>query len=108
MAASMIKPCQQFSSGAAMHYLMFYDLVPDYLERRGEFRDAHLALARQAAARGELVLGGALADPADQAVLLLKREFPAVAEAIAPADPSVQSGLVNQWGSEERRVGKEW
>src|SRR3546814_5376079 len=89
MAASMIKPCQQFSSGAAMHYLMFYDLVPDYLERRGEFRDAHLALARQAVARGELMLGGALAEPTDQAVLLFTGDTPAAAEAFAPADPYV-------------------
>ncbi|MDM9560750.1 YciI-like protein [Bordetella petrii] len=80
-----------------MHYLMFYDLVPDYLERRGEFRDAHLALARAAAARGELVLGGALAEPADQAVLLFKADSPAVAAAFAEADPYVRAGLVTQW-----------
>ncbi|HYG44085.1 MAG TPA: YciI-like protein [Bordetella sp.] len=80
-----------------MHYLMFYDLVPDYLERRGEFRDAHLALARQAVARGELVLAGALAEPADQAVLLFSAESAAVAEAFAQADPYVQAGLVRQW-----------
>lgn len=80
-----------------MHYLMFYDLVPEYLERRGEFRDKHLALARAAVARGELVLGGALADPADQAVLLFKADSPAVAEAFAKADPYVQEGLVKQW-----------
>lgn len=80
-----------------MHYLMFYDLVPDYLQRRGEFRDEHLALARAAVARGELVLGGALADPADQAILLFKCDSPAVAEAFAKADPYVQAGLVKQW-----------
>ncbi|OZI17804.1 hypothetical protein CAL18_11710 [Bordetella genomosp. 7] len=80
-----------------MHYLMFYDLVPDYLQRRGEFRDAHLALAREAVARGELVLGGALADPADQAVLLFQGESPQAAEAFARADPYVQNGLVRQW-----------
>jgi len=80
-----------------MHYLMFYDLVPDYLERRGEYRDEHLALARQAVARGELVVAGALADPSDQAVLLFKADSAAVAEAFANADPYVQAGLVKQW-----------
>lgn len=80
-----------------MHYLMIYELVPDYLERRGEFRDAHLALARQSVARGELLLGGALADPADQAILLFQAETPEVAEAFARADPYVQAGLVRQW-----------
>ncbi|MCD0503272.1 YciI-like protein [Bordetella petrii] len=80
-----------------MHYLLFYDLVPDYLDRRGEFRDAHLALARAAVERGELVLAGALADPADQAVLLFQADSPAAAEAFAQADPYVQAGLVSQW-----------
>lgn len=80
-----------------MHYLMFYDLVPDYLERRGEFRDAHLALAREAVARGELVLAGALAEPADQAVLLFNTDSPAVPAAFAEADPYVRAGLVTAW-----------
>lgn len=46
-----------------MYYLLTYDLVDNYLDRRAEFRDAHLALAQAAADRGELLLGGALADP---------------------------------------------
>ena len=80
-----------------MHYLMFYVLVPDYLERRGAYRDEHLALALAAADRGELVLGGALAEPADQAILLFQGDSPAAAEAFAQADPYVQHGLVKQW-----------
>ena len=46
-----------------MHYLLFYDVVADYAERRVPYRAEHLALARAAHARGELVLGGAMADP---------------------------------------------
>lgn len=80
-----------------MHYLMFYDLAPDYLERRGAHRIEHLALARAAVARGELVLGGPLADPADQAILLFKADSPAVAESFARADPYVKEGLVKEW-----------
>ena len=64
-----------------MHYLLFYDCVPEYLERRGEFREAHLELARAAEARGELVLGGAFAEPADGAVLLFRGDSSAAAEA---------------------------
>jgi hypothetical protein len=45
-----------------MHYLLMYDVGPDYLERRSPYRDSHLALAWQAHDRGEL-LGGAFADP---------------------------------------------
>ncbi len=57
-----------------MHYLLFYDVVPNYAERRVPFRAAHLAYAWAAVERGELVLGGALAEPIDGAVLLFKCE----------------------------------
>ena len=80
-----------------MHYLLIYDLAPDYLERRGEFRNEHLKLAWDASARGELVLGGALADPVDNAVLLFKGDSPSAAERFVAADPYVKNGLVARW-----------
>ncbi len=82
---------------ADKHFLLMYDLAPDYLERRAAFRAAHLGLAREAVARGELVLGGALAEPSDQSVLLFKGEGPEAAEAFAAADPYVANGLVRSW-----------
>ena len=66
-----------------MHFLLFYDLEPDYLERRADFRAEHLELARAAQERGELVLAGALADPADGAVLLFTGDTPEAAERFA-------------------------
>ncbi|MBX3059003.1 MAG: YciI family protein [Anaerolineae bacterium] len=80
-----------------MHYLLFYDVVPDYVQRRSPFRAEHLALAWQACERGELILGGALADPVDGAVLLFQGDSPEVAERFAAADPFVQNGLVTRW-----------
>lgn len=80
-----------------MHYLLFYEVGDDYVSRRGEFREAHLAKAWQASARGELVLGGALANPVDGAVLLFKGESAEVAEKFAKADPYVTSGIVKRW-----------
>lgn len=80
-----------------MHYLLFYDVVPDYVGRRAPLRAEHLALARAAVARGELLLAGALADPTDGAVLLFRADSPAVAEAFAAADPYVRHGLVTRW-----------
>ena len=80
-----------------MHYLLFYDVVPDYLERRAAYRQAHLELARAAQERGELLLGGALADPADRAVLLFQGDSPAVAEKFVKQDPYVINGLVTAW-----------
>ena len=80
-----------------MHYLLIYDVVDDYIERRGPLRASHVALARAAEARGELVLGGALANPPDGAVLLFRGESPEAAEAFAAADPYVKNGLVTRW-----------
>jgi uncharacterized protein YciI len=80
-----------------MHYLLIYDVAPDYLKRRGEFRSEHLTLAWQAHDRGELLLGGALADPVDGAVLLFTGDSPAVAERFAEVDPYVRNGLVKSW-----------
>jgi uncharacterized protein YciI len=80
-----------------VHYLLMYELAPDYLARRGEFRDEHLKLAWDAQERGEIVIAGALADPADTAVLLFTGDSPAAAEAFAKADPYVTHGLVKNW-----------
>ena len=80
-----------------MHYLLFYDVVPDYEQRRMALRGAHLAHAQAACVRGELVLGGALSDPVDGAVLLFSGDSPAQAEAFAAADPYVTGGLVTRW-----------
>jgi uncharacterized protein YciI len=80
-----------------MHYLLFYDLSPDYVTSRKAFRSEHLNLAWEAHARGELILGGALADPIDGAVLLFRGDSPRAAEAFATVDPYVTHGLVTQW-----------
>jgi uncharacterized protein len=80
-----------------VHYLLIYDAAPDYVERRAAFRAEHLALARAAHARGELILGGALADPVDGAVLLFKCDSPSPFEAFVAADPYVKNGLVTRW-----------
>ena len=80
-----------------MHYLLIYDVVPDYVERRAALRNEHLSLAWEAHARGEMVLGGALDDPVDGAILLFEGDSPAAAEAFAVRDPYVRNGLVTRW-----------
>ena len=80
-----------------MHYLLFYEFVPDYLERRARYRDEHLTLAWAAHGRRELVLAGAYAEPADGALLLFRGDSPAVATRFAEADPYVRAGLVTRW-----------
>jgi hypothetical protein len=80
-----------------MYYVLFYKTVDDYVERRKPFREEHLALAQAAHARGELVLGGALAEPADSAVLVFKSDGPAIVEAFVKGDPYVRNGLITEW-----------
>ncbi len=80
-----------------MHHILFYDVVEGYVERRAPLRAEHLELARQSQARGEMVMGGALADPVDAAIILFRGDSPAAAEAFAKADPYVQHGLVKSW-----------
>jgi uncharacterized protein len=82
---------------AAKHFLLLYDYAADYMTRRVEFRRAHLEHANRAKAKGELILGGALANPPDGAVLIFQCESTAVPEAFAEADPYVLHGLVRAW-----------
>jgi uncharacterized protein len=78
-----------------MHWLLRYTTAPDYLTRRGEHRDAHLALAWTSVEAGDLLLGGAVGDPPESALLLFASE--AAARAFAQADPYVANGLVIHW-----------
>jgi uncharacterized protein len=87
-----------------MYYLLFYEVGDDYLERRQPFREEHLARAREASDRGELVLGGALANPADGAVLVFRADSQSVVEAFEAADPYVRSGIVRSWRIREWTV----
>lgn len=80
-----------------MHFLLFYDYVPDVLERRPAFRGPHIQYARQSVARGELLLGGAFADPVDGAVLLFSAPSKDLVEDFARKDPYVTGGLVTRW-----------
>jgi len=79
-----------------MHHVLEYALVDDYLERRAALRDDHLALARQAHERGELLLAGALPDPYDRALLIWTAEREVV-ERFVEQDPYVRNGLVTGW-----------
>ena len=83
------------------HFLLFYDLSDDYLERRGGYRAEHLGLAQLFAEDGRMVLGGALSDPADRAVILFRGPDDSAARAFVEADPYVANGLVKSWSIRE-------
>jgi uncharacterized protein YciI len=80
-----------------MHFLLFYEAGPDYLDRRPQFRGQHLRHAWAAHERGELIVAGALAEPVDGAVLMFAGEDKSVAEQFAQSDPYVTNGLVARW-----------
>lgn len=80
-----------------MHYILFYQTIENYVERRIPFREEHLSLAQKAFQNGSLILGGALADPPDGAVLVFKGDSQKVAEEFAKNDPYVKNGLITEW-----------
>ena len=80
-----------------VHYLLFYDYVENAVERRAPFREEHLRLAGEAKARGEILMGGAFADPVDGALLVFRVDDPSVVEAFVRSDPYVKNGIVTRW-----------
>jgi uncharacterized protein len=79
------------------YYLLLYDVLDDFLERRAPFRAAHLGLVQAAHERGELPMAGSFQDPTDGASLLFRVADKAVVEGFATADPYVIEGLVPAW-----------
>jgi uncharacterized protein len=79
------------------YFALFYEVVDDFVARRAPFRDEHLLLAREAHLRGDLALAGALAEPADGALLIFRGPSPDAANTFAERDPYVRHGLVKHW-----------
>ena len=87
-----------------MYYILLYETIPDYVEKRQPFRAEHLRLAQAAVDSGALILGGAFANPADGAALIFKGNLPKVARDFAENDPYVQNGLIKKWTVREWTV----
>ena len=76
------------------YFVLSYELVNDYVNRRAPYRERHLQLAREAHQRGELILGGAFSEPADRALLVFRVAQRSIVEEFAKNDPYVINGLV--------------
>jgi uncharacterized protein len=74
-----------------------HEVVENFVERRAAYRAEHLRLADEANRRGELVLAGALAEPANGALIIFRGEDARAATAFAEKDPYVRNGLVKHW-----------
>jgi len=79
------------------YYVLFYEVVDDFAARRAPYREEHLRCVREAHSRGELILAGALADPADRALLVFRVADRTTVEAFARKDPYVINDLVSHW-----------
>ena len=80
-----------------MYYILFYKTVDNYIEKRLPFREEHLALARIANKNGSLIMGGALVDPVDGAMMIFKGDSPDVAIEFVNDDPYHKNGLISEW-----------
>ena len=80
------------------YYVLRYDaVVDDYVNRRAPLRAEHLRLVREAHERGEVVMGGAVGETPEGALIIFRGDSPAAAERFAAADPYVLNGLVLHW-----------
>jgi uncharacterized protein YciI len=75
-----------------VHHILFYDYVPDVAERRGPYREAHLARIRD---HGAIIMAGALGDPPTGAAIVFRGSDPVEIESFAQSDPYVEAGLVS-------------
>ncbi|MEW6300486.1 MAG: YciI-like protein [Thermodesulfobacteriota bacterium] len=80
-----------------MYYILLYDVVENYVERRAPYREEHLKRVSEAHRRGELIMAGAFADPVDGAALVFRTDDPAAPVRFAEDDPYVKNGLVTNW-----------
>ncbi len=79
------------------YFALLYEVVDDFVARRPPFRADHLRLAGEAHNRGDIVLAGALAEPADTALIIFHCADKSVVEDFARRDPYVVNGLVKKW-----------
>lgn len=80
-----------------MYYILFYKTVENYVEKRVPYRKEHLKLIKEAHSNGDLLMAGALAEPADAGVFIFKGETLETAEDFAKNDPYVLNGLIREW-----------
>jgi uncharacterized protein YciI len=78
------------------YFVLVYDVVDDFANKRMPFRPAHLQEVRDAHARGELVMAGALGEPT-AALLIFRVKDKSVVEHFATNDPYVKAGVVTGW-----------
>lgn len=79
------------------HFVLTYQSVPDIMDRRGPFREEHIALLKKLQSKGHLLLAGAFVGDPPGAVFIFQGQDDSAAKSFAQADPYVVAGLVEKW-----------
>lgn len=87
-----------------MYYMLLYEVIDDYVNRRAPFREEHLRIANEAVEKGQLMLGGAFDNPVDGAALVFNADGRSVVEDFVKSDPYVKNGLITDWKIREWTV----
>jgi len=82
------------SSGNASYLLLTLEYVDGMVEKRGPYREEHLAGARRGFDEGKIVMAGALTDPVDTGVFVFKNCEKEEVEAFVKADAYYKAGLI--------------
>jgi uncharacterized protein YciI len=75
-------------------YLLLYTYVGDMAERRGPYREEHLAKIRAEQQAGHITMAGALGTPPNGGAMVWTGVTPEDIERFTAADPYVINGLV--------------
>jgi uncharacterized protein YciI len=79
------------------YFALTYQTVDNFAERRTPYRPDHIKRVRDAHARGELIMAGAIGDPPTGALLIFRAPDRLAAQNFAKKDPYVVQGLVKAW-----------
>ena len=80
------------------HCVLQYDAVDDFIDRRTPYREEHLRLVREAHARGEIVMAGALGDPPDGGLLVFTARRPRSPKSSPAAIRTSSTDSITRWG----------
>ena len=83
------------------NYILLYQYVENYLEARTPYRPEHIEKIKAHVARGQILMAGAFANPADGAVIVFKTDDKSVIEKFVEDDPYQQNGVVTGWSIHE-------
>lgn len=77
-------------------FLVIYRYVPDMERRRAPHRDDHLRWLRDHAEAGHVVLAGAVRDPVDSAVIVVRAEDLYATRQLLLDDPYARANLITE------------